>query len=302
MNTDKPILQLIDDFLSEHQGTQSTKKKYREALDVFVKWITINVDDLGNMKFADLLRYKNWLESSGRAQATIVSYVVAVRQFFTYLDEYEIYRNISTKLKASIKEHTFKRKPLSTDQVKLLLGSIERNSIIGKRDYAIINLMVRTGLRSIEVSRLDMGDFQKENDTWQMSVQRKGSKSKIDQQGITDKSMDPVIDYFNGRDQDNKQPAFINHSHRSNIRITSKSISRIVKERLRAAGINDPLISCHSLRHTAATTAIKQGTDIFHVKAMMGHRRIETTMIYVNIIEAEIKKQALANKNIDNAY
>lgn len=302
MNTDKPINQLIEEFLGDHQGTPGTIKKYREALSVFIKWITLNVADISNIQFADLIRYKQWLELSGKAQATVIAYTVCVRQLFAYLEDNGLYHNIAKKLTASIKDHTFKRKPLNPDQVKQLLNSIDRKPVIGKRDYAIINLMVRTGLRSIEVSRLDMGDFQKENGIWLMRVQRKGSKEKNDLQGITDKAMDPVIEYFDEREQDSSEPAFINHSMRSNARITSKTISRLVKERLRAAGINDPLISCHSLRHTAATTAILMGSDIFHVKSMMCHKNINTTMIYIKIIEDEVKKKALANRNIDKAY
>jgi integrase/recombinase XerC/integrase/recombinase XerD len=305
MNTNKSINELISDFLAEHQGTLSTKKKYRENLEVFVRWVTINVTDVRNIKLPELTIYKEWLITSGRSPATVVAYIVSVRQFFKYLYDEGIHDDVARKLKAYNKDRSFRRKPLKPEQATQLLTSIDQSTIIGKRDFAIINLMLRTGLRSVEVTRLDMGDFEKNGSSWQMRVQRKGQLNKNDTQGITSKTMDPLLAYFNERDQDNNEPAFINYSRASNkddLRMHPKTISRIVKERLMAIGLNDPLLTAHSLRHTTACTAIQQGTDIFLVKALMCHKDIKTTMIYVGILESEVKLEGIAGKNIDKAY
>jgi integrase/recombinase XerD len=305
MNTDKPLNVLIMDFLAEHQGTQSTKKKYRENLEVFVRWVTINVPDVRNIKLPELTAYKEWLEKTGRSPATVVAYIVSVRQFFKYLYDEGIHEDVSRKLRAYNKDRSFRRKPLKPEQATQLLESIDQSTIIGRRDYAIINLMLRTGLREVEVTRLDMGDFHQYGASWQMRVQRKGQLIKNDTQGITLKTMDPLLAYFNERDQDNNEPAFINYSRASNkddLRMNPKTISYMVKGRLRAIGLDDPLLTGHSLRHTCACTAIKQGTDVFLVKALMCHKDIKTTMIYVEIMEAEVKLEGIAGKNIDKAY
>jgi site-specific recombinase XerD len=306
METDRPILQLIDEFLQDHQATKPTKLKYREHLSVFVRYLTIKSVDPHNIKLSDVTTYKEWLVESGRSSATIMIYMIVVRQFFRYLADLEIYPNIiAERIKISGREDTFKRKHLRPEQVTKLLISINRNSIIGLRDYAIINLMVRTGIRCCEVCRLDMEDFKLDPDHWVMSVQRKGMTEKNDRQGISVKVINPITEYFNERDQDNNVPAFCNHGYankNADHRMDPKTISRIVKQRLIEAGIDDPLITAHSLRHTAAMTAINQGTDIYQVKAMMCHKDIRTTMIYVRAAEEELKLKGIANQNIDKVY
>jgi integrase len=177
--------------------------------------------------------------------------------------------------------------------------------LIGKRDYAIINLMVRMGLRCIEVCRLNITDFVLEEGQWLVRIHRKGREGKDDTQGMTLKVINPIKEYFSQRDHQDNAPAFINHGYhnsKEDYRMDPKSISFIVKQRLRDIGIDDPLISAHSLRHTCAVTAINEGTDIYNVSAMMSHRDIRTTMIYLKYIKEETKKKGIAVHNIDKAY
>jgi site-specific recombinase XerD len=305
MINDKPINQLIEEFLANHQGKPGTKKKYLDNLAVFVKWLVTNEVDPHKVTRADIILYVNWLRSSGRSEATVVSYIVCVRQFYSYLDDEGLYPNVAKKIKASVKDQVFKKKPLKPCQVTQLLTSINRESLIGKRDYAIINLMVRMGLRCIEVCRLNMTDFVLEEGQWIVRIHRKGREGKDDTQGMTLKVINPIKEYFSQRDHQDNAPAFINHGYhhsKEDYRMDPKSISFIVKQRLRDIGIDDPLISAHSLRHTCAVTAINEGTDIYNVSAMMSHRDIRTTMIYLKYIKEETKKKGIAVHNIDKAY
>lgn len=299
----KPINQLIEEFLANHQGKPGTKKKYLDNLSVFIKWLTTNSIDHHRVIHADIVKYVDWLRETGRSEATVVSYVVCIRQFYSYLDEIGVYENVAKKIKASVKDQVFKKKPLKPAQVTQLLCSINRETLIGKRDYAIINLMVRMGLRCIEVCRLDVEDFVMEEGQWLAKIHRKGREGKDDVQGLTSKVINPIEEYFLKRDHPDKAPAFINHGyHNKDHRITPKTVSRIVKQRLRDIGIDDPLVSAHALRHTAAVTAINEGTDIYQVQSLLAHKDIRTTMIYLKYIQADTKKKAIAVHNIDKAY
>jgi site-specific recombinase XerD len=299
----KHINQLIEEFLADHQGKPGTIKKYRVNLAIFIKWLTTNEIDHHSVTFANIICYISWLKKTGRSEATVVSYAVCIRQFFSYLDDVGLYPNVAKKLKASVKDQIFKKKPLRPSQVTDLLCSINRNSMIGKRDYAMINLMVRMGLRCCEVCRLDIGDFVIEEDQWLVRIQRKGREGKDDTQGMTLKVINPIQEYFSQREHPDKEPAFINHGYAADgNRMDPKTVSRIVKERLRDIGIDDPLITAHSLRHTCAVTAINEGTDIYNVSALMAHRDIKTTMIYLKYIKEETKKKGIAVHNIDKAF
>jgi len=299
----KPINQLVEDFLADHQGKPGTKKKYRDNLAVFIKWLTRNVADPHKAKRSDIILYVNWLRESGKSESTVVSYIVCIRQFYSYLEDLGLYTNIAKKIKASVKDQIFKKKPLRPDQVTKLLCSIPRKTLIGKRDYAFINLMVRMGLRCCEVCRLDSDDFVLDEGQWLVNIFRKGGEGKDDTQGMTSKVIEPIKEYFNVRKIQSKEPAFINHGYAGkNLRMDPKTISLIVKQRLKAIGIEDPLLTAHSLRHTTAVTAINEGTDIYHVRALMGHKDIRTTLIYLKYIEEETKKKGIAVHNIDKAY
>lgn len=299
----KPINAIVEDFLADHQGKPGTKKKYRDNLAVFIKWLTVKGIDHHAVKRSDIILYVQWLRESGRSESTIVSYIVCIRQLFSYLEDLGLYANIAKKIKASVKDQVFKKKPLRPDQVTKLLCSINRGSLIGKRDFAFINLMVRMGLRCCEICRLDSDDFILDDGQWLVNIYRKGGEGKDDTQGMTAKVIDPIREYFDERNIQSKEPAFINHGFAGkNPRMDPKTISLIVKQRLKAIGIEDPLVTAHSLRHTTAVTAINEGTDIYHVRALMGHKDIRTTLIYLKYIEEETKKKGIAVHNIDKAY
>lgn len=303
MISGKPINQLVEEFLSDHEGKPGTKKKYRDNLSVFIKWLTVHGINHHEVKRCDVISYIQWLRESGRAESTVVSYIVCIRQFYTYLNDIELYPNVAKNIKASVKDQVFKKKPLRPDQVTKLLCSIDRESIIGKRDFAFINLMVRMGLRCCEVCRLDSDDFILDEGQWLVNIFRKGGAGKDDTQGMTTKVIEPIKVYFDARNIQSSEPAFINHGYAGkNPRMDPKTISLIVKQRLKAIGIDDPLLTAHSLRHTTAVTAINEGTDIYHVRALMGHRDIRTTLIYLKYIEEETKKKGIAVHNIDKAY
>jgi site-specific recombinase XerD len=65
-------------------------------------------------------------------------------------------------------------------------------------------------------------------------------------------------------------------------RLATGSISRIVKSRLRKAGLNSKYYTAHSLRHTAATVALKAGASLEKVQEMLGHADINTTLMYTH--------------------
>jgi site-specific recombinase XerD len=300
MNTEKPILQLMDEFLSYQDIRENSRKKYRDNLHVFIRWLTCNADPV-NPTRESVLRYKTYLIDSGRTTATVDNYLAPVRQFFEYLQNEGIHNGIGRV--RSPKKDGYSKEYLKPDQVKSLLRSIDRNRVVGCRDYAIINLMLRTGMRCIEVSRADVRDLRQENGQWVLYIQGKGRWSKDRAIGVTPKIVDPIADYITIHELKQDSPLFLNHAHVSkNTRITTLSISKIVKRYLRAIGIDTDRITAHSLRHTAAITALKAGADILAVKAMLGHRSVETTMIYQRAIEEERGRDGTAIRLMDNAY
>lgn len=300
MNTDKPILILMDEFLASADIRENSRKKYRDNLHVFIGWITRNAD-VKNLTKKDIINYKNYLIESGRTPSTVDNYLAPVRQMFKYLDEEGIWRNITSGV-SSPKRVGFSKDYLRQDQVVKFLASYNRNTLTGKRNYAIANLMLRTGMRCVEVMRANINDLKMEDGYWVLYIQGKGRWSKDRALGVTDKIVKPIKEYINEAGLEADSPMFLNHSYVSDKRITELTISKVIKKHLRAIGIDSPRISAHSLRHTAAITALKSGADLLSVQSMLGHTRIETTMIYQRAIEAERGREGTAIRLMDDAY
>jgi integrase/recombinase XerD len=121
--------------------------------------------------------------------------------------------------------------------------------------------------------------------------------------GVSAKIIDPIHKYLSLRKTANAdEPLFVNHSRfKTNERLNIDYVSRLVKRSFRAVGINDSRLTSHSLRHTAAITAIRSGATIQEVKEMLGHSSLETTRIYFSSIEAETRLSNNALRAIDRA-
>jgi integrase/recombinase XerD len=303
MNSDKPILQLMDEFLSYQDVRENTRKKYRDSLHVFINWLTRNGDVINPVR-QTIIAYKKSLIESGKASSTTDNYLVSVRQFFKYLEDSGIYDNVAAGIHSPKKYQGYRKGYLKPEEVNRLLSCINRITLQGKRDYAIINLMVRTGMRCIEVTRTDIRDLTTEGNHWIIMIQGKGSWEKDRALGLSNKVVAPIKDYLNELEHITEStPLFCNHAYVSNdTRISTLTISKIIKKYLRSIGINDSKITAHSLRHTAAITALRNGASLTEVQHMLGHRSPNTTMIYLRAIEEELRREGTAVGRLDNAY
>lgn len=101
------------------------------------------------------------------------------------------------------------------------------------------------------------------------------------------------------------QPLFINHTFSGayrDKRITTLTISKMIKARFRAIGLNTNKLTAHSLRHTAAILALKGGASLDDVRLMLRHADIKTTSLYLKAIEKERMLQSKAIKIIDVVF
>ena len=122
--------------------------------------------------------------------------------------------------------------------------------------------------------------------------------------GVTERVVAPIKEYLYQIDNlTESSPLFRNHSYVSHgTRITTLTISKIIKKYLRSIDIDSAKITAHSLRHTAAITALRNGATLSEVQHMLGHRSPNTTMIYLSAIEEELRREGTAVGKMDNAY
>jgi integrase/recombinase XerD len=176
----------------------------------------------------------------------------------------------------------FRKECLTTDQIKSALAVFDTTTLDGLRDYALFNLLVRTGLRTVEVSRATVGDLRQESGEAILLVQGKGRDSKDDFVLLVDETLRPLRKYLASRGPlSENEPLFCSTSNRTRGEpLKERTISGIIKETLRKVDIDDSRITAHSLRHTAVSLSIKNGASLIQAQAMARHSDPKTTMIY----------------------
>jgi integrase/recombinase XerC/integrase/recombinase XerD len=153
---------LIDGFLLSQDIKQTSKKTYEKGFKRFKAWIIEKRIARARPTREDILAFKGYLEAQGLSSFTLSTYLVAVRKFFEWAEGMKYYPNIARGVKGAKKAKGFKKDPLTVDQVKDLLKNIDRSTLQGKRDHTLLTLLIRTGLRTVEVIRAEVGDIRQE--------------------------------------------------------------------------------------------------------------------------------------------
>lgn len=308
----------IDGFVASRHGSANTCKTYRNTTLRLVKYFAVK--GITQPTTADFDAYINSLRTAGKSASTLRLYSTVGKLFFAYLEKEGIYRDVAkdaAPLKLR-KSKTHNKKALTDEQAKKLLTAVQGtrldSDLIVRRDKAIIALALTCGLRTVEISRANVEDFQQGAGYWTLDVQGKGRLEKDE----TVKVAEPVAELINaylalrGTVADD-EPLFISASHNVKWtansygrRLSEQSVGKIIRSYMIKAGIVKPAqkkedgkvkrspISAHSTRHYAATCAIRSGIDIRDVSAMLRHTSIVVTSTYLHDISLETRKAELS--------
>lgn len=284
---------LVASFLASQDVSQASRATYSRSLKRFISWLEASgrLQALGQLKREDILAFRDEMASSGLSSYTVSSYLTVTRKFFEWLEAEKIFPNIAKGIKGLKKPRGFRKDCLSPEQLKKALQAMDASRLEGLRDFALFNLVARTGLRTIEASRAMVGDIRQESGQPVLWIQGKGRDSKDDFVLLTPEALEPVKTYLQARKEagqtlGDSAPLFCSHSDRNQGQsLTARSISRVIKEALRKVGLDDKRLSAHSLRHTAISLSIQNGASVEQARAMARHSDIKTTMIYFHNLD-----------------
>jgi len=291
---------IVNQFIDSQDVRQSSKYLYRRTLKQFMDWLDKHGLKLADLTRIEILRYKEELLEKGLTSLSVGSYLTIVRKFFEWTESLKYYPNIAKGIKAPKRKQQFKKQALTQDQSKTLLVYFENRAL---RDYAIVNLLLRTGLRTIELIRANIEDLTYKGERRVLLVHGKGRDEKDDFVVVTDKCFQSIQRYLKSRGKvKNGEPLFVSISNNSKRdgRLTTRAISGLVKEGLRAIGINDRAYTAHSLRHTMAINILKAGGSLSDAQAVLRHANPATTQIYTETIKEEMRLKNAPEELIDN--
>lgn len=271
-------------FITFLDAKPKTIETYSKALKQFIRYIQAN--NITKPTRADIITYREELKRTVKP-ATVQIYVIAVRLFFKWLHQENLYPNIAENIKGAKIEKTHKKDALTSHQTKEILAAIDRSTTQGKRDYALFALMVTGGLRTIEISRANIEDIRTMGDSTVLYIHGKGKDEKSDYVKLPAPVEKAIRSYLNSRGKAApSEPLFSSTSNNNQgARMTTRAISGIVKGRLLTAGYNSDRLTAHSLRHTAGTLNLLNGGTLDETQQLLRHTNINTTMIYLHHID-----------------
>ncbi|GMO66873.1 MAG: hypothetical protein Nk1A_4630 [Endomicrobiia bacterium] len=168
---------LFSSFKAFVDANPSTINAYKVSIRQFFKWLKDK--GIARPKREDIVKYKEDLKSLGLKPTTISNYVIALKQFFKWTDSQKRYRNVAEGVKLPKLERGFKKDYLTADQASRLLETIDRTTVKGLRDYAMILLMLTGGLRTVEVVRANIEDLTISGNNEILRVQGKEEEGSV---------------------------------------------------------------------------------------------------------------------------
>lgn len=272
-------------FINYLDASPKTVETYKKALRQFFNYI--GVHGIRQPQREDVLAFRDDLKASGLKPTTVQNYITATRIFFKWTEQEGLYPNIAEHVKGAKLDKNHKKDYLTSRQAKEVLANIKTDTEEGLRNYAILSLMVTGGLRTIEVSRANVGDLRTVGENTVLFVQGKGREEKTEYIKISAPVEKAIRTYLKVRDfTTEEQPLFTSTSNNSRgKRITTRTVSAIVKNALKNAGYDSARLTAHSLRHTAITLALLAGREITEVQQFARHANLNTTMIYNHALD-----------------
>jgi len=179
---------------------------------------------------------------------------------------------------------------IAADQVDRLLASIDRSSAIGRRDYAILLLLARLGLRSSEVVFLELDDI--DWNAGRLSVRGKsGQHNELPLSAEVGKAIAAYL--RGGRPNSPSRRVFLRAKAPIRGFVSQCAIGSIVRHALQRAGIDAPTYGAHQFRHGLATEMLRQGASLAEIGEVLGHRHPQTTKIYAKVDIQALRTLAL---------
>lgn len=275
--------------------SDNTIKNYVSDIKFFYKWYR-EIDLSENMEKVThyhLNAYKDYLIHNQRKKASSINRnIQSLRNFYRFMtDQKRTKKNPSEKIKFLKQTKRTQPKALTKNDVHKLL-SVTSHSSHGtrKRNYAIIQLLLQTGIRVGEIVNLEIRDLVLYDRSGEIRVvNAKGGKERTIPLNSTARKA--LRSYFEGRSLEEGRAVFLS---KQNKKMTVRAIQKVINSLAGKADIEN--VSPHTLRHTFAINYLRSNPEcLVELSALLGHESLDTTSIYT-----AASKERLAN-TVENA-
>ena len=280
--------QILNDYLlmlSVEKGLSiNTIEGYQNDLMQFGNWLKKETELLEDIDQLTIHRYHSYLGEHYKA-STVARKITSLKGFVDYLTTTGILDHT-----LSISDHSKKPEKLpnvlSQDQMNAMIDVVPTDSLMGKRDSAILELLYATGIRVSELVALTLDRYYEREQFIQ--VIGKGGKERLVPFGKC--AQESVGRYLKAREKAGVKPNEILFLSNRQKAMTRQAIWKLIKKYAVAADIPFE-VTPHTIRHTFATHLLENGVDLRAIQEMLGHSDISTTQIYVHLAFKDLEKQ-----------
>lgn len=275
----------------ERNFSKHTVKAYASDILSFLIWL--NDKSVEEVNYQTIREYLLFIQKFNYSKTTTARKIASIRTFYRYL-----YREKVIESNPASNVHSPKRGKslpnfLTEQEIEHILSNIKIETPAGYRNRTIFELLYATGMRVSELSGLNFGDLNLENN--EIRVLGKGQKERIVL--ISNKAKDflntylKTVRYMIFKDKSTEKtnensPVFIN---KTGYRLQSQSIRIAIKEVVSAIKLPKD-VTPHVFRHSFATKLLENGADLRIVQELLGHSSISNTQIYTHVSTERLKQ------------
>lgn len=277
-------------ILVEKNFSKYTAAAYYSDILSFLIWL----DNMPceNVNFSKIREYIHFIQKFNYKKTTLARKISSIRTFYKYLTrEQQVEVNPALSLNSPKKPKTLP-KFLTVDEVEKILNNVKIDTPSGFRNRAILELLWATGMRVSELSGLNFGDLDLENN--EIKVFGKGAKERIIL--VSERAKNYLKNYittarplvakgYRLEEPTESTPLFIN---KTGYRIQPRMIRRVINDIVDAIQLPKH-VSPHVFRHSFATHLIENGADLRVVQELLGHASISNTQIYTHVSTQHLK-------------
>lgn len=271
-NEELVIEPLIKRFLNYIDVSDNTIKSYNVGLIQFNEYLKEN--NIKTPTREDVIAFREQLKETHKPN-TVNAYLIAIRNFYSWLEYEDITKDITKKIKGIKLERHHLRRGLSQEEIKNVLSVCK-----DIREELIIKLTLTCALRVNEVRNIRLEDFYNDKGVVMLRVLGKARDGlKQDSVKIDDRIFELIKQYC--REYDVKDYLFfsISNNNKGN-RMSTVSFRKIVNSLFKRANLDMDMLAFHSLRHTSCEQALGSGVALQDVSEFMRHKNISTTLVY----------------------
>ena len=295
---DQWLQEFLDDMQRRSYSPRSLRG-YRYDLLLFVAWIAEQAElaSPGELTPAVLEQYQMHLmlrpskksphHTKAMSTAARNRHTAELRSFFRYLKRScKLLSNPSAELENARQVRGLPKSILTVEEVALLLEAIPKQSPVGLRDWAAVELLYGTGVRRIELLGLDLEDLRLAEEF--LHVLGKGNKERVLPLGLARVALERYL--ADGRPrlvQGSHRRLLVSHKHGGPV--SENELLASIRQHAQRAGIR-PILGFHQFRHTCATHMLREGADLRALQTLLGHSNLNSTAIYTQVEITDLRK------------